>query len=103
LQVFKLTPLEWTIGPTLSVIFVTGLAPLAGQFGIVAGIIAGFIHLLIIPLALDFQGGFDLYNNGFAAGFVSALLAPIFTVMFKLRDENKKWNRILPLNMIKRE
>lgn len=95
----ELTPLEWTIGSALSVIFVTGLAPLAGQFGVVAGIIAGFIHVMITPLALEFQGGFDLYNNGFAAGFVCALLAPIYGVIFKKRDENKRWNLILPLNI----
>jgi len=93
----ELTPLTWTIGSTLSVLFVTGLAPLAGQFGIIAGMLAGFIHVLITPLALNFQGGFDLYNNGFAAGFVAALLAPVYHVLLKSRDENEKWNRILPL------
>ena len=95
----ELTPLEWTVGSCLSVIFVTGLAPLAGQFGIIAGIVAGFIHLMITPLALNFQGGFDLYNNGFAAGFVCAVLAPIYGVIFKKRDENRRWNMILPLNV----
>ncbi|MCF7930035.1 MAG: DUF1576 domain-containing protein [Acholeplasmataceae bacterium] len=95
----ELTPLEWTIGSSLSVIFVTGLAPIAGQFGIVAGILAGFIHLMITPLALNFQGGFDLYNNGFAAGFVCALLAPIYSVIFKKRDEHQRWNVLLPLNI----
>lgn len=93
----ELTPLDWTIGSTLSVLFVTGLAPLAGQFGIVAGVIAGFIHVLITPLALDFQGGFDLYNNGFAAGFVAALLSPIYGVLFKSRDESVHWNIIFPI------
>jgi len=92
----ELTPLEWTTGSTLSVLFVTGLAPLAGQFGIVAGMIAGFIHLMITPLALEFQGGFDLYNNGFAAGFVSAVLAPVYHVFLKARDEGGAWNIILP-------
>ena len=98
----ELTPLEWTIGSSLSIIFVTGLAPLAGQFGIVAGMIAGFIHVMITPLALNFQGGFDLYNNGFAAGFVCALLAPIYSIIFKKRDDTKKWNLILPLNIKKK-
>ncbi|MFH0766754.1 MAG: DUF1576 domain-containing protein [Bacillota bacterium] len=93
----ELTPLEWTIGSTLSVLFVTGLAPLAGQFGIIAGMIGGFIHVLITPLALNFQGGFDLYNNGFAAGFVCALLAPVYHVFLKARDDGGSWNRILPI------
>ncbi len=93
----ELTPLDWTIGSTLSVLFVTGLAPLAGQFGIIAGLIAGFLHVLITPLALNFQGGFDLYNNGFAAGFVAALLSPIYGVLFKSRDNSVKWNRLFPI------
>jgi hypothetical protein len=81
-----LTPIEWTMGPILAVLFVTGLAPLAGRFGFVAGIVAGFVHLLITSRALAFQGGFDLYNNGFAAGFVGAVLAPIFHT-FRPRKE----------------
>jgi len=81
-----LTPIEWTIGPTLAVFFVTGLAPLAGRFGFFAGVLAGFLHLLITPLALRFQGGFDLYNNGFAAGFVAAVLAPVFHTFNEFKD-----------------
>ncbi|MFA5542271.1 MAG: DUF1576 domain-containing protein [Bacilli bacterium] len=80
-----LTPIEFTIGPILALFFVTGLAPLAGKYGFFAGIIAGFIHLLIVSLALNFQGGFDLYNNGFAAGFVAAVLSPIFNTFNELR------------------
>ena len=73
-----LTPIDFTLGPILALFFVTGLAPIAGRFGFIAGIIAGFLHLLITPLALSFQGGFDLYNNGFAAGFVAAILSSLF-------------------------
>jgi len=29
-------------------------------------------------IARSFQGGFDLYNNGFAAGFVAGFLVPVF-------------------------
>jgi hypothetical protein len=73
-----LTPIDFTLGSILALFFVTGLAPLAGRFGFIAGVIAGFLHLLITPLALSFQGGFDLYNNGFAAGFVAAILSSLF-------------------------
>lgn len=83
-----LTPLELTLGPILAIFFVTGLAPLAGKYGFIAGVIAGFIHLLITPLALAFQGGFDLYNNGFAAGFVAAVLSSLYAI-FKPDDEDK--------------
>jgi hypothetical protein len=79
------TPVTMTIGAILAIFFVTGLAPLAGKYGFLAGVLAGFIHLLITRLALDFQGGFDLYNNGFAAGFVAAVLSPIFATFKEIR------------------
>ncbi len=84
-----LTPLELTLGPILAIFFVTGLAPLAGRFGFVAGVLAGFVHLLITPLALSFQGGFDLYNNGFAAGFVGAIFASLFVIIKPIKDEKQ--------------
>lgn len=84
-----LTPLELTLGPILAIFFVTGLAPLAGRFGFVAGVLAGFVHLLITPLALAFQGGFDLYNNGFAAGFVGAIFASLFVIIKPMKDEKQ--------------
>jgi len=52
---------------------------------------------LITPLALEFQGGFDLYNNGFAAGFVAAVLASFFDRFLKEKDQGGKWNYILPI------
>jgi hypothetical protein len=82
----ELTPIEWTMGPILAVLFVTGIAPLAGRFGFFPGLLAGFVHLLITSRALQFQGGFDLYNNGFAAGFVGAVLAPLFHTFRPARE-----------------
>lgn len=82
-----LTPIELTLGPVLAIFFVTGLAPLAGRFGFVAGVLGGFVHLLVTPLALAFQGGFDLYNNGFAAGFVGAIFASLFVILKPVKDE----------------
>lgn len=93
----EFTPIEWSNGSILAVLFVTGVAPIAGQFGLVVGIIIGFVHVMITPLALAFQGGFDLYNNGFAAGFVAAVFAPVLSTFLNKRDESDKWNYILPL------
>ncbi|WP_052693010.1 DUF1576 domain-containing protein [Acholeplasma palmae] len=84
-----LTPVEVTDGTIIALFFVTGLAPITGKFGIFAGLLAGFFHLMITPLALDFQGGFDLYNNGFAAGFVASIISSIFIALKKdvLKEE----------------
>ena len=63
------------ITTSLALFFVTALAPIAGQFGLIYGLLAGFLHLLISPYALLLQGGFDLYNNGFTAGLVAGVVA----------------------------
>ena len=65
-----------------AVLFVTALAPIAGRYGILIGILAGFLHIMVTPLALNFQeGGFNLYNNGFAAGFIAALIIPFMEML----------------------
>jgi hypothetical protein len=65
------------LGPSIAVFFVTALAPVAGKFGLFYGLLSGFLHLLIAPQALAFQGGFDLYNNGFTAGLVAGIVVVI--------------------------
>ena len=71
------------VGMSIAILFVTALAPVAGRYGFMIGMLAGFIHIIITPLAYQFQGGFDLYNNGFAAGFVAATLIPIIQALNK--------------------
>lgn len=61
----------------LAVLFCTGLAPIAGQFGWWWGIVAGFLHMTIVQYTAVLHGGLNLYNNGFAAGLVCVLLLPI--------------------------
>lgn len=78
---------EASVGLAIAVLFVTAIAPIAGRFGILFGIFAGFVHIVLTPFTYVFQGGFDLYNNGFAAGFVAAILVPIFEF---IRKDNGK-------------
>lgn len=56
-------------------IFASGLAPISGKYGIVYGLVGGFMHIILTPLMISLQGGFDLYNNGFSAGFEASILA----------------------------
>jgi hypothetical protein len=87
-----LTPIELNVGTTIAIFFVTAIAPIAGRFGIIVGILAGFLHLVLSPFALVLQGGFDLYNNGFTAGFVGIIVAPIAEAIwprFKERDKKE--------------
>lgn len=67
------------------ILFSAGVAPIAGRYGIVAGIIAGMLHIAILPLCRSFQGGYDLYNNVFCAGFVACILIAIIEA-FKKED-----------------
>jgi len=76
-----------SVGMVIALLFVTAVSPIAGRYGVIIGIIAGFIHIIITPLAYTFQGGFDLYNNGFAAGFVAALMIPFLEAIKKDKIE----------------
>ena len=73
-------------GPLLAALFGTTLAPIAGQFGIVTGITAGFIHLFMVLQTGAWQGGMNLYNNGFAGGLTAALIVAVI----QWRNTNKK-------------
>ena len=66
-----------SVSVVMAFFFATGLAPISGKYGFFYGILAGFLHIMITPLMLGFQGGFDLYNNGFSAGFVAVLIVNI--------------------------
>lgn len=64
----------------LAILFSSGLAPIAGAFGPVWGIIAGFLHVNVAGFIGDINGGLNLYNNGFAASFVAMFLLPIISI-----------------------
>lgn len=70
-------------GLQIAVLFVTAIAPISGRHDVIVGLLAGFTHVMFIPITYPFQGGFDLYNNGFAAGFVAAILIPLFDFIRK--------------------
>jgi len=73
-----------------SILFSTALAPIAGQFGWVWGIIAGFLHVSVAMFVGDLNGGLNLYNNGFAAGLVAMFLVPVITVSERMRKDHEE-------------
>lgn len=64
-------------GAILAALFGTTLAPIAGEFGIKAGITAGFVHSLLVDRTAAWHGGMDLYNNGFAGGLTATLFIAV--------------------------
>ncbi|MDO4690056.1 MAG: DUF1576 domain-containing protein [Fusobacterium sp.] len=65
----------------ISGLFGTALAPIAGVFGPIAGIVAGWLHLAVVQNIGLVHGGLNLYNNGFSAGIVAGFLLPIFNMI----------------------
>lgn len=72
----------------LTALFSTTIAPIAGEFGIVAGLFAGFLHKAVATNVGFIHGGINLYNNGLAGGFVAAVLVPLFrNLIERYKDE----------------
>lgn len=68
-------------GFLLAALFGTTLAPIAGRFGWHWGIAAGFLHSSVALATSVSHGGLNLYNNGFAAGMVAAVLVPVILAL----------------------
>lgn len=82
-----------TPGIQIASIFCIGLAPIAGQFGPIAGIGAGFLHSAIVMYTNQMYGGLNLYNNGFSCGWVAIIMIPLiesFMARFEHRRAGKK-------------
>lgn len=61
----------------LALLFSTTLAPIAGEFGILAGILAGFLQSSVALNVGIVYSGMNLYNNGFAGGLVAVFMVPV--------------------------
>lgn len=71
----------------IAALFSTTLAPIAGVYGIIPGIIAGFLHLCISPNLSTVHAGLHLYNNGFSGGIVAMVMAPILETFFDKNED----------------
>jgi hypothetical protein len=65
----------------LAALFGTTLAPIAGHYGWFAGLVAGALHAAVVNNTGNAHAGLNLYNNGFAGGFVAAFLVPILDII----------------------
>lgn len=69
----------------IAALFGTSLAPIAGDYGIISGLLAGFLHLSVSMNVGTLHGGMNLYNNGFSTGIIATILVPVLDV-FKRRN-----------------
>lgn len=74
---------------TLAILFSTGLAPIAGQYGWFWGVIAGFLHVNTVMHIGFLSSGLNLYHNGYAAGFVALLLVPVIQSLRSLKESRE--------------
>lgn len=86
--------------PMLALLFCTTLAPIAGEFGVIAGIIAGMLHSAVALTIGSVYAGMNLYNNGFAGGFVAIFLVPLLK---SIRDRRAQRRGTFPCNLVLRK
>ncbi|KAF5044285.1 hypothetical protein DSECCO2_493370 [anaerobic digester metagenome] len=70
-------------GVIIAGLFGTTLAPIAGKYGFLAGVVAGFLHLSVVMNVGIIHGGINLYNNGFSGGIVASLMFPVLEALKK--------------------
>ncbi|MGB3368002.1 MAG: DUF1576 domain-containing protein [Acidaminobacteraceae bacterium] len=70
-------------GIIISVLFSTTIAPIAGTYGPIIGILAGMLHMALVTNIGVIHGGINLYNNGFSGGLVAGFLVPIIDAFKK--------------------
>jgi hypothetical protein len=74
-------------GPLLAALFATTLAPISGQFGLLLGLLAGSVHLMLVMRTGAWHAGLNLYNNGFAGGLTATLFVSIINWWSSWREE----------------
>ena len=74
----------------LAMLFSTTLAPIAGEFGILPGLVAGFLHSSVALNVGILYEGMNLYNNGFAGGIIATFMVPTLQAARKSTSREKK-------------
>ena len=76
-------------GMCVALCFATGMSPISGRYGYVAGVVAGALHACLVPFVAVIYGGLNLYNGGFTAGLVVIVLLPFLDAVFKDSESRK--------------
>lgn len=79
---------SWNLNDTSSLfaaLFGTALAPVAGEFGFIAGVVISLINSSVVLNSGLLHGGMNLYNTGFSVGLVAAVVVPFLEMIRKKR------------------
>ncbi|WP_187289434.1 DUF1576 domain-containing protein [Xylanimonas cellulosilytica] len=74
----------------MTALFATTLAPIAGVYGSIYGVVAGLLHMGLVANLGFLHGGLNLYNHGFAAGFAAFVLYPVFNAKLRIRGKHDR-------------
>ena len=66
--------------------YANGLSPIADKYGWKQGVIAAFLHYLLVTSVPNLHGGFCLYNGGFTAALVCIFLLPKLEKYCQLKE-----------------
>ncbi len=67
--------------------FASGLAPIAGNYGWWAGVLAGGMHYFLVTSIPAIHGGFSLYNGGFTSLLIAVILTPQLETFCKTKEQ----------------
>lgn len=73
----------------LAALFGTTLAPIAGRYGVIAGIVAGALHMSLVTNIGFLHAGMNLYNNGFSGGFIAAIISPLWDALGQMHGRKQ--------------
>jgi len=76
-------------GMLLAAIYSCGMAPIAGEHGVLAGLFVGVAHAILVPNIGVLHGWMSLYNNGLSLSFIAVFMHPIYSKLH-IHYEKKK-------------
>lgn len=71
----------------ISALFGTALAPIVGEYGMIYGIVLGFLHLSLTLNLGVLHGGIHLYNNGLSGGIIATIFVPMLDALKKEKKD----------------
>lgn len=69
--------------------YANGLSPISDKYGFPFGILASFMHYILVTSVPMLHGGYCLYNGGFTAALICLLLIPALERFLRTKEERR--------------